>query len=343
MSRASLVGMLVAAEIVIVGLAIYAIAGTGRSGSFHGLIFAAHGLHRSDFVAKPIAPVQAGETPHVTIDDSDSRVVVTASTDGLVHVTDLTDTHRAFFSGGSAIRQLAVARPADGVAISRPSSQSDNSWGARFTFGISRERIEVQLPPGARLDVSRCSGADVTGIGGGVTAHSQDGHITLTNLKGDVVASSDDGSITAQTIAGDNVTLHSGDGRITLKDVRATSLNATTSDGRIEASGIAVSGASPKATLHSDDGSIHIGGVFAPGGAYEVTTKDGSVSLALAPGADLTVDASTGDGRIVVDGASITNEEGDSVRHTIRLGSGAGNLRVSSDDGSIHIQTNGAV
>ena len=47
MSRSSLVAMLIAVEIAIVGIAVYAVRG-------------AHSLHNADFVAKTIAPIDAG-------------------------------------------------------------------------------------------------------------------------------------------------------------------------------------------------------------------------------------------------------------------------------------------
>ena len=55
MSRASVVGMLIAAEILIVGMAIFAL---GRGGTS----FAA-GLHHVAFTPSAIAPVAAGSEP----------------------------------------------------------------------------------------------------------------------------------------------------------------------------------------------------------------------------------------------------------------------------------------
>ena len=90
MSRTSVVAMLIAIEVAIVGIALYAVRGIG-------------GVHAAEFAAKTITPIDAGASPRVEIDDPDSRVDVTASTDGLVHVTDLTHVHGAFFGGGASI------------------------------------------------------------------------------------------------------------------------------------------------------------------------------------------------------------------------------------------------
>ena len=80
---------------------------------------------------------------------------------------------------------------------------------------------------------------------------------------------------------------------------------------------------------------------FAPGGTYEISSNDGRIELALASNSDITVNATTADGRISVDGKSPSSDE-DAHNQTIKLGSGSGSMRVSSGDGSIHLTTNGA-
>jgi hypothetical protein len=340
MSRASIVGMLIAAEVVIVGLVLYALGGA-RSGGIHGSLFAA-GMHGGDFVAKPVTPIAAGLSPRIAIDDRESRIVVAASNDGLVHVKDLTGIGGGWFSNHASTAQLDVKRTPDGVAISRP--ESNAGFGLHFDFGSFDRRVEIDVPAGSHIAIAGCAGADVAGISGGVAVRSQDGRIAFTDLSGTVEGRSDDGSITATRVRGDTLALQSADGRLSLNDVAVSALDARTNDGRIEARGLAIGGgAQPHAALHTDDGSIRIDGSFAAGGSYEISTTDGSIRLGLAPNADLTVDASTGDGKILVDGSPFENSDGDSVRHSVKLGSGAGNLRLSSADGSIHILTNGAV
>lgn len=327
-SRTSIVAMLVAAEIVIVGIALFVL-GSGHAGSARSL----------DFAAAPIAPIAAGNAPVVAVDDPDSRVIVGTSADGRVHVRDLTNAHGWFFNGRATVPKLEVTRTADGVSIVRPAARGAN---LHFFVGDFTRRVEVDVPPAARLQIARCSGADVSGIEGGVAVHSQDGHITLADLHGSVSGTSDDGSVSASRIRGGSLAIQSGDGHLSLDDVAVASLEARTHDGSIEARSLAIDGASPQAVLHSDDGSIRVDGSFAAGGTYDVSSGDGGIRVRLAPGADLTVDASTNDGRVLVDGAAFDSSS-DAGRHTVKLGSGAGNLRISSDDGSIHILTNGAV
>jgi len=308
MSRSSLVAMLIAAEIVIVGVAIYAVRG-------------AHSVHSADFVARPIAPIDAGTSPRIAVDDAESRIEVAVSSDQLVHVKDLTSTGGAFFGDRVTVAQLDVKRVADGVSISRPKS---DGFGMHFQMGWFERRVEIDVPAGSHVEIARCAGAEITGIEGGVAVTSQDGRIVLADLTGAVQANSDDGSISATRIRGDDLALQSADGRLELIDVSASSLDAQTKDGSIEARDLSIAGGTqPHAVLHTDAGSIRV---------------------ALAARADLTVEASTNDGKVVVDGQSFRNAgDGDSTQHVVRLGSGSGSLQLSSDDGSIHILTNGAV
>lgn len=303
MSRASVVAMLVAAEIVIVGMALFAIG--------HGRASLAAGLHHIDFAASPIAPLAAGATPHVVVDDADSRVRVGVSGDSLVHVRDLTQIRGGVFSN-TTYPQLHVARTSDGVSIER-ARVPDLSIGI---FGFSTQTIEVDVPAAARLEIARCSGADVDGLTGAVSVHSVDGHITLTDLQGTVDASSDDGYLRASNVRGDRLAMQSNDGHLSLDRVAVTSLSATTHDGRIEAGDLSVA---RDATLQ---------------------TGDGSMLVSLSPNADLTIDASTRDGHISVDENSSSSDD-DSAQRTVRLGAGTARMTLNTGDGSIHIKTNG--
>jgi Putative adhesin len=302
MSRTSIVAMLIAAEVLIVGMAIYAVGHGGRS-------FAA-GLKHVDFSAAPIAPVAAGAAPRVVIDDAASRVHVDVSPDELVHVSDLTEMHGAVYSTGS-YPHLRVTRTSDGVRIERPGS-------GRLSieiFGFSKQSIQVDVPRDSHVEIADCAGADVFGINGGTSVHSNDGHVTLTDMQGSIDARSDDGYLSATNVHGDHLGMVSSDGHLALKNVIVGSLLAQTRDGRIEADALSVTA---DATLQTDDGSI---------------------ALKLAPNADLTIDASTRDGHIVVDGNSLDRD--DAAQRTIRLGAATGKMKVATDDGSIPILTNG--
>lgn len=228
------------------------------------------GIEHYNFTGKTLTPLAAGDTPHVTIDDPESAVVVKTSSDGMVHVMDMTNVQGLRFPGDSGIPPLGMTRTADGVAISRPYHQRF------FLMGMSMERIEVELPEGSRLEIRQSMGADVTGVNGGVYVRSQDGHIGLNDVKGTVDAHSDDGSIRTHGLAltGNN-TMTTDDGRIELGFAPGADLNVEvgTDDGRITVDGNRVGrdGDSDAAhyttrlgngsgSLHamSRDGSIHI-------------------------------------------------------------------------------------
>ncbi len=309
-SRTAIVVMLVAAEILVLGAVFWALG--GRTGFTAGAV----DLRPVAFHPKAIAPIDAGNAPHVTVSDADSLVTVTPSGDGRVHVTDLTHFGGAMWGTGR-VAQLSVERTSGGVRIERPES---GGWANGFIDlgGFARRRIAVALPAGASLDVRRAAGADIAGLSGPVRVVSLDGRIVLRDLSGGVDARSDDGAIEASGVSGASVSLASQDGRISLVDVSTGTLVATTADGSIHASGLRIGG---------------------PGATGRLHTGDGSVDLSFAGDPNLSVRAHTGDGRILMDGRTTHNDDATDARYT--LGSGAGSFDVSTQDGTISMTTNG--
>ena len=244
-------------------VALYAI-GIGRPGA------AMAGMQHYDFAGKPFTPVSAGTAPHVTVDDPESTVEVKTSSDGMVHVTDLTNVQGLRFPGDSGIPMLNVSRTADGVAISRPYHQRF------FLMGMSEERIEVDVPEASRLEITHCEGADVTGLTANVYVRSQDGHIGLNDVKGTVDVHSDDGSIRTHSLAltGNN-TMSTDDGRIELGFAPGADLNVEvgTDDGRITVDGNRVG-------RDSDDDAAHYTMRLGSGsGNLHATSRDGSIHI----------------------------------------------------------------
>jgi hypothetical protein len=257
------VAALVAVEVAIVAIALYAI-GFGRPGA------AMAGMRHYDFAGKPFPALAAGTAPHVTIDDPQSTVEVKTSSDGMVHVTDLTNVQGLRFPGDSGIPPLSVSRTADGVAISRPRHERF------FLMGMSDERIEVDVPEASRLEITHSEGDDVTGVTGGVYVRSQDGHIGLNDVKGTVDAHSDDGSIRTHGLAltGDN-SMSTNDGRIELGFAPGADLNVEvgTDDGRITVDGNRVG-------RDSDDDAAHYTMRLGNGSAsLRATSRDGSIHI----------------------------------------------------------------
>lgn len=287
-SRTGIVAVLAAAEIFVAGAILWALGG----GSF--AVHAAGMPHAYSWQpGKTFPAIDAGSAPHVVVNDPESRFVIDASTDGKVHVID--DTRMSgLFIGGSHPLPLSVSKTGDGVSIVRPESPG----GMHLQIlGFSEQRVELQVPQGAYVDVQRCGGADLSNLNGRIAVHSVDGHISAT----DVHAT--------------QLMLRSEDGSLRLNDVAAPAIDASTQDGSIRASGLAVGGG----TLRSADGSIRA--AFAK--------------------ADVTVRARTSDGRIYFDGHRAGSDQDGSPAEFL-IGKGGGALEVSTQDGSIHITSNGA-
>jgi len=304
-SRTGIVLVLTAVEVLILGLIINAL---GLRGGFSAQ---AAGFHSISFAAKPVAPMDLGRTPHVVVADPDSHVTVSASSDGLVHVADMTEVRGAVFAS-KQIAQLTVAKTgSDSVNISRPSSGSN---GGIFSLGIFSQHIEVQVPPQARVEVTSASGSDASDLTAGVTIHSIDGRITLNRVTGPVDVKSNDGSIHLSDIDAPDIKAITDDGRIVLSSVRADTIEARTADGRIVADSLRV-------------------------GSGKLETQDGPVRIDLRD-PDLTVAAHTADGHIRLNGTTQSHDDGDASSGTFRLGNGSGALDVSTRDGSITITSN---
>lgn len=267
-SRTGIVAVLLAVEVFIGGAILWAFTG-GHAWPAQGT-----GFRYVSEDGKTFAPIAAGDAPHVVIDDPDSRVVVTASNDGKVHVTDGWRTAGWLFNEPAKSVPLSVERTADGVTIRRSSEHFHVGF-----FVVDTHRTEVALPPAAVLEIARCSGADVSGMNGSLAVHSVDGSLRLA-------------------------------------DLAVPSINASTDDGSIRASNLRAGGGS----LQSNDGSIRVG------------LGDSNV----------TVHAQTNDGSIRFNGTRAP--DGDSgAAADYQVGRGGGSLRVSTQDGSIHISTNGAL
>lgn len=285
-SRTGIVAVLLAAE-VFIGAAIVWVLGGGHA----GWPVQAAGFHSVSQQGKTYSPIDAGSAPHVVIDDPDSRVVITASTDGKVHVTD--DSHRFGWVWGTTPAPLSVERTADGVSIRR----GDGRLHTVAIFGVDFQHTEIALPPASALEIQRCGGAEISGVTGSLAAHSVDGSISLSGVHAS------------------DIKLTSDDGGLRFNDVNAPAIDATTNDGSIRATALSVNGG-------------------------RLQTNDGSIRVSLAD-ANLTVHAHTGDGSIRVNGQRVARD-GDSDAADYQFGQGSGSLQVSTQDGSIHISTNGA-
>jgi hypothetical protein len=242
-SRTGIVAVLIAAELFIASIIIVSAGGLKTFSS-------ASTGHDIAFEPYSLPAIDAGSQPRVVIDDPDSRVVITPSDDGKIHVSD--STRIAGWGWGSRPQRVQVHQTSDGVLIERPSTP-----GRIVIFGFESSGTDVALPANATVEIRNSSGATLSDLTGTISAHSSDGHISATNVR-----SSD-------------VTLQTSDGRIVLTGVNADKLEATTQDGSIHVSDLRVRSGS----LHTSDGSITVALADAGDVTVHARTADGSVRV----------------------------------------------------------------
>lgn len=327
-SRGTIVIVLVAAEIAIL-TAIFSLIG-GRSFTTPGFAANRPAWVRSDG-RHEVATLEAGQAPKLLISDRSSRIIIKPSTDGKVHVIDL------WSSGARAIPTLRVTRGADGIHVDR---DEVSGVGYYLFYPFTTERTEIDVPVAATIEIAKSSGSDITGVQGGVSTHSQYGHIILTAIRGNVEAQSDDGYIEAHDVQGESVTLNSESGHLALIDVAAKTVTALTSDGHISASNVKIDGDGAAARIHTNDGSVTFNGQLATAGHYTIGTDDGRIRLNVPSVNAMTVHARSQDGSIRVDGKRTGSGEGPSNYDA--TGSAAGSLELATQSGSITITTTGA-
>ncbi len=267
-TRTGVIAVLNAAELFIASIIIVSAGGlktfTGAS-SGHDIAFEPYTLPAID----------AGSQPRVVIDDPDSRVTITPSDDGKIHVSD--STRIAGWGWGSRPPRLQVHQTSDGALIERPSSP-----GRVVIFGFESGGTDVALPANATVEIRNSSGATLSDLTGTISAHSDDGHITATNVR-----SSD-------------VSLHTSDGHIMLTGVNADKLDATTLDGSIRVSDLRVRNGS----LHTSDGSITVALADAGDVTVRASTQDGSIRINGTRQDDSPVDYKLGTGAGALDVAT---------------------------------------
>ena len=179
-----------------------------------------------------------------------------------------------------------------------------------------------------------------------LTAHSGDGSIRAEALEGRIVLNTTDGSVVASRLGGD-IQIRSGDGSIRLDQITGK-VDLETTDGSI--------GLEAKPTVlkaRTGDGSIRarIEPDSVRADNWELTTSDGTITLALPGDFDAELDAETSDGTVRADRDAFPDERGSASgegasderrerRRTLRskLGDGGKTFRIRSGDGSIRIE-----
>ncbi|HEX3549200.1 MAG TPA: DUF4097 family beta strand repeat-containing protein [Candidatus Elarobacter sp.] len=303
-SRSTLVGALVVAELVIVGVAAEAVSGhPTRTWTFEPRF--AHG--RQPVVRLLDKTFATGPAPHVVIDVDQARVAVIAGPAGTVHVAG---TMTIAGHVGGAAPSLDAVRTADGVRVAVES-------GLVRVRGRLERQVQLTVPADATVQVASAGDVSVSGLRGALVARVEDGDVRVVNHRGDVDVSTDSGNVELLDVQGRTVALHSDDGTLKLSATGADRLDAQTSSGAITAAGLRVV-----------DGALR--------------SSDGAISVSFAPASDAAVSLHTDDGAIT-GGDAGTSDEGSGTTRALRLGTARGHFNVSTADGSIAVRQGASV
>jgi DUF4097 and DUF4098 domain-containing protein YvlB len=243
---------------------------------------------------------------HVQTDDGSVSVTSGDQNEIYVHVTT---THYTIGSSGVTIDQTQNGNSVD-VHVRTPHFH----WG--FWGSSGTVHVDIRVPRNANLDVNTGDGnVDAQPVSGNIRITTGDGNINANGLHGQIYLHSGDGRIDSSGMDG-SLQVDSGDGHIAI-DGRFDWLKAQTGDGSIDASAAAGSKVGDGWNLHSGDGRI---------------------TLRVASDLNAELDAHTGDGTVSVDvPITVSGSLNGSNVHG-RLNAGGGPLRISSGDGSIHIE-----
>ncbi len=199
--------------------------------------------------------------------------------------------------------------------------------------------IGMHISPTARLRVAVPRNINITAV-------SSDGSIRAEAIEGRIVLNTTDGSVTGLRLGGD-VQIRSGDGSIRIDDATGK-FDLETTDGTIRLEG-------KPSVLRARTGDGSIRATIQPDAAmtdnWELTTSDGSVTVALPGLFSAELDAETSDGSVQTNHPLIEDdnrerrdgedrEERRERRRTLRskMGEGGKMFRIRTGDGSIRIE-----
>jgi DUF4097 and DUF4098 domain-containing protein YvlB len=187
-------------------------------------------------------------------------------------------------------------------------------WG--FFGSGGSVHVDLRVPRNLNMDINTGDGdVNAQPVSGNIRITTGDGNISANGLHGQVYLHSGDGRIDSTGMDG-ALQVDTGDGHITI-DGRFDLLQAQTGDGSIDATAASGSKVGDGWNLHSGDGRI---------------------TLRVPSDLNAELDAHTGDGSITWDvPLTFTGSVNRSYVHG-KINQGGGVLRISSGDGSIHLE-----
>jgi Putative adhesin len=242
---------------------------------------------------------------HVETDDGDVSIASAEDNDIYAHVT----TTR--YKIGNEVH-IEESQNGDTVNIHVRMPHFD--WG--FWGHGGAVRVELRVPRSLNLDVNTGDGnVNAQLVSGNLRFTTGDGNIAANGLKGDLYMHSGDGHIEASALDG-TLRVDTGDGHVTVGG-RFDALDLRTGDGNIDATAMNGSKVGSPWSLHSGDGHINLRVPGDLSADLEAHTGDGSITVNM----DITVSGS-------LNHSSIHG----------KLNGGGGLLRLTSGDGSIHLE-----
>lgn len=223
----------------------------------------------------------------------------------------------------SLLDQMTVEAEQDGDKITLRVKGPTSEGRGGLTIGVHfspAARLRVAVPRRSAINARTGDGSiRVENVEGRVVLHTADGSVTLERVAGDIEVRTGDGSIRTTRVEG-RLDFDTDDGSITV-DGRPTVVRARTGDGSI------------RLRLESDTAMTD---------AWDISTRDGSITVTLPDGFDAEIDAETGDGSIrsSYPGLSAEGEGGERRRRDLRtrLGEGGPVLKVRTGDGTIRFE-----
>ena len=267
----------------------------------------------------------AAGRPSVHVNADDASVHVTSSSAAQVEF-------RVEYAGYTLGKNLRIEARQDSNQVEL-STRTVGRVGISLNVKPRRVHIEVRMPKEGDLQIVTGDGAvEVSSIDGNVSVRTGDGSVDSASLSGTIDLHTGDGRIGADKIKGE-LRMRSGDGAIEGSDLDGR-CDVITGDGRVR-----LAGRFDALNVASGDGGI---GVRVAAGskmsaAWSLRSGDGAIDLTLPAGFQARLDATTGDGKILL-GVPVTVEGSMSekrVRGTLNGGGAALNLHTG--DGAIRL------
>ena len=234
------------------------------------------------------------------------------------------------------------------------SRRKGNGWFQWFNWNSSGNlHFDVRVPRQTRVDLkSSGGGIRLSGVAGDAKVHSSGGGLHIADVAGGIDASSSGGGVEVQQVRGE-VRASSSGGSVRVAQVTGN-VTAESSGG-----GVDVAGVSGNVEASSSGGGVHVDGVGgrvtaeSSGGPVSAVlaagnsaggslhSSGGGVRVSIAPGARLSIDASSSGGSVSCE--LPVQRLGKESRTALRgdLNGGGPVLKLHSSGGGIRIEANG--